>query len=99
VAYVLYVIYVYSGQRLHLRGSTMKQNITLSIDKELIKFAKVVAAQSQTSISGMLTTELEKKLKDTEKYGWAKRKAMDNLRIGLHLGGKRTVSRDELHER
>jgi hypothetical protein len=33
----------------------MKQNITLSIDKELIKNARVLAAQRQTSVSRMLS--------------------------------------------
>jgi hypothetical protein len=38
----------------------MKQNITLSLDKDLIKKAKILAAQRQTSISRMLSEELEK---------------------------------------
>ena len=36
----------------------MKQNIALSLDKELIRKAKVMAAHRQTSISGMLSDEL-----------------------------------------
>ena len=36
----------------------MKQNITLSIDKELIRKAKILAAHRQTSVSGMLSAEL-----------------------------------------
>jgi len=31
----------------------MKQNITLSINKDLIKKVKILAAQKQTSISGI----------------------------------------------
>ena len=42
----------------------MKQNITLSIDKELIKNARVLAAQRQTSISRMLGEELQKLIED-----------------------------------
>ncbi len=50
----------------------MKQNITLSIDKNLIRKAKVMAAQKQTSISQMLSRELEKIIQNTERYAWAK---------------------------
>jgi hypothetical protein len=67
----------------------MKQNITLSIDKELIKNARVLAAQRQTSVSRMLSEELQKLIEDSNKYELAKK----------HLGGEITVSREELHER
>lgn len=77
----------------------MKQNITLSIDKDLIRKAKILAAQKQTSISGMLSRELEKIIDDSEEYELFKRKALININQGFHLGGKITVSREELHER
>ncbi|MEA3434900.1 MAG: DUF6364 family protein [Thermodesulfobacteriota bacterium] len=77
----------------------MKQNITLSINKELIKKAKVLAAQKQTSISGMLSQELQNILDDSDKYELFKRKALININQGFHLGGNISVSRQELHER
>ena len=77
----------------------MKQNITLSIDKELIQKAKVLAAQQNTSISGMLSNRLRDLIQEAEKYEMAKRRAISNLNNGFHLGGKSIVSREELHER
>ena len=77
----------------------MKQNITLSINKDLIRKVKILAAQKQTSISGMLSQELQKILADSEKYELLKRKALTNINQGFHLGGKIAVSREELHER
>ena len=77
----------------------MKQNITLSLDKELIGKAKVMAAHRQTSISGMLSNELRKVVEKTERYQWARRKAMNNLEMGFHLGGRILASREDLHER
>jgi len=77
----------------------MKQNITLSIDQDLIKKVKVLAAQRQTSISGMLSDELQKIIQETEKYQWAKRRAMNNLKKGFHFGGGTLSSREDLHER
>jgi len=38
----------------------MKQNITLSIDKTLIRKSKIIAGQRDTSVSKMLSDELEK---------------------------------------
>jgi hypothetical protein len=77
----------------------MKQNITLSIDKELIKNARVLAAQRQTSVSRMLSEELQKLIEDSNKYELAKKQALNYISRGFHLGGRITVSREELHER
>lgn len=77
----------------------MKQNITLSIEKELIQKAKVLAAQQQTSISAMLSNKLRDLIQETEKYEMAKTRAIRNLNKGFHLGGKGTAPREELHER
>ncbi|MBL7196330.1 MAG: hypothetical protein ISS64_08575, partial [Desulfobacterales bacterium] len=68
----------------------MKQNITLSINKDLIRKAKILAAQKQTSISGMLSRELQKIIDDSEEYELFKRKALININQGFHLGGKIT---------
>jgi hypothetical protein len=77
----------------------MKQNITLSIDKTLIRKSKIIAGQRETSVSKMLSDELEKLIRHAEQYELAKRKALANLKTGFHFGGKITVSREELHER
>ena len=77
----------------------MKQNITLSIDKDLIQKARVLAAQRQTSISRMLSDELQKLIEDAKEYERAKLRALSHINTGFHLGGRITVSREELHER
>jgi predicted proteasome-type protease len=78
---------------------SMKQNITLSLDKELIKKAKLLAAQQQVSISRMLGQKLREMVEDAERYHWARRKALEKLKEGFHLGGKITATKEELHER
>jgi hypothetical protein len=77
----------------------MKQNITLSLDKELIKKARLLAAQKQVSISRMLGQQLREMVEDAERYDWARRKALEKLKEGFNLGGKITATREELHER
>jgi len=49
----------------------------------LIRKAKVIAAQRQTSISQMLSQELKKMIQDAEQYEWAKKRALANLKSGF----------------
>jgi hypothetical protein len=77
----------------------MKQNITLSLDKELIKKARIIAAQKETSITRMLAEELKQLVDKEEKYRRAKIKAIVQLNTGFHLGGEIIATREELHER
>jgi len=77
----------------------MRQNITLSIEKNLVKKAKVLSAKRQTSISQMLSQELKKVVEDSELYERAKQRALVYLRRGFHMGDNRMASREELHER
>jgi len=77
----------------------MKQNITLSLNKDLIRKSKIIAAQRETSVSKMLSDELEGLVQRTEQYEIAKRKALANLKRGFHFGGRVTASRESLHER
>jgi hypothetical protein len=77
----------------------MKQNITLSVDKELIKKGKVIAAQSDTSVSKMLSEQLRQLVEDNERYETAKRSALQTLKKGYRLGGKITWKREDLYDR
>ena len=77
----------------------MKQNITLSLDKTLIKKAKIVAVQRDTSLSGLLTDCLEQLTAQEESYQAAQRAALKHLARGYDLGGRRLSARSSLHER
>jgi hypothetical protein len=77
----------------------MKSNITLKLDRELIRKARVWAAERDTSISALLAEQLEKSLRDREGYEQAKKRALAILRKGFDLGYEPPASRDELHER
>lgn len=76
----------------------MKQNITISIDKELIQKARVLAAKKSISISRLLSEKLADILTRNENYERAKIKALAELKTGFHLSG-RMAAREELHER
>ncbi|PKN70953.1 MAG: hypothetical protein CVU54_02935 [Deltaproteobacteria bacterium HGW-Deltaproteobacteria-12] len=77
----------------------MKQNITISLDKDLIRTGKIIAAQQGTSLNRMLRLELERIIRNVKKYDIAKQKAIAAMKTGFHSGRARYPSRDELHER
>ena len=76
-----------------------KQNVTISLDKGILRKAKVLAASRDTSISGLLSQQIERLVGEEEAYERARTEAMKLLDKGFHLGGARMVSREELHER
>jgi predicted transcriptional regulator len=76
----------------------MKQNITIALDRELIRKARILAAQKSTSISRMLSDQLTEIVNRAADYEYARKRALADLNKGLHLGG-RPAAREELHER
>jgi hypothetical protein len=76
-----------------------KQNITLSLSRQTLRKAKVLAARRATSISGLLAEQIETLVGEEEAYERAERQALSLLDQGFHLGGVIRASRDELHER
>jgi hypothetical protein len=89
VYYALHVIYV----------ATLKQNVTLSLDQELIRKVKILAARRGSSISGVLAQGIIRLIGEDEAYDRAERYATAALDQGFHLGGVIAGSRDEWHER
>lgn len=77
----------------------MKQNITISLDKELIRIGKVIAAQKGTSLNRMLRLELERTIRNARQYDIAKQKAITAMKEGFQADMDCYPSRDELHER
>ncbi|WP_028491497.1 CopG family ribbon-helix-helix protein [Thioalkalivibrio sp. ALE19] len=76
----------------------MKQNITLSLDKQVLTELKVIAARRSTSVSRLLTEELEHIVERSDRYERSRREALAALDRGYHFGGGRP-DRDALHER
>ncbi len=77
----------------------MKQNITLSIDKQLLKRARAFAAQRRISISAMLAEELQKLVAEEKTYEQAKAKALAHLDSPFRLGAAKITNREALHDR
>ena len=79
--------------------NTENQNVTISLSRNVLKKAKILAARRETSISRLLARELESLVGDEEAYERAERQALALLDKGFHLGGEIRAGRDEWHER
>jgi HSP90 family molecular chaperone len=76
-----------------------RQNLTVSLSREIIHKAKVLAAKRSTTISGLVADQIEKLTVHDEDYEQAHREALKLMNSGLRMGGGASVSREELHER
>jgi hypothetical protein len=79
--------------------ATTGRNITLTLDQELLKKVRVLAARRNLSVSALLRAELERLVREDEAYVAARRKAFARLSRTTHLGGGPLPERDELHDR
>jgi hypothetical protein len=77
----------------------MKQNITLAIEKPLLKRARALAAQRGLSISGLLAQELGRLVEREAAYEQARMKALIHLENPYPLGGAGIPAREALHDR
>ena len=77
----------------------MKANITLKIEADLLREARILAAEEGTSISALLATRLEQAVRERRRYNEARRRALARLQRGFDLRWTAPRSRDELHER
>lgn len=75
------------------------QNLTVSLDQETIRKAKVIAAQRGVSVSRLVTDVIQRLAGDESAYQAAMREALATLEHGYELGGTVRASRDELHDR
>lgn len=76
-----------------------RQNLTITLSPETIRKAKIVAAQRNTSVTGLLAELLEKLVGEEERYETARRAALSYLEDGFPLGGKILATREQWHER
>ena len=77
----------------------MKNNITLRVDADLIREAKVLAARQGTSVSAMLAEQLEELIRLEKAYEAASARALRRIQKGWDLGWTPVRDRQELHER
>jgi hypothetical protein len=79
----------------------LKQNVTLSLPKTLLKRAKKLAFQEEKSFNEFVKQCLEHRLSKATNFTRARDRQLRLMETGIHLGtnGRISVARDELHER
>jgi Post-segregation antitoxin CcdA len=83
------------------RERVKKQNITLSIPKDVLREAKHFAVDRGISLSGFLVEALEERVKRLSEMRRAAERQRTLMRRGLRLGTKGRVrwTREDLHAR
>ena len=76
-----------------------KTNITLKLDADLPREARIIAAEEGRSVNALVTERLESLVRERKAFDKARRRALARLRRGLDLRWTPPKSRDELHER
>lgn len=92
---------------MHVMGVTMPhrqkrkntQNITVRLDRDTIRRARILAARRDTSISGLLAKQIAALAEEEQTYQRAKRLALKLLEQGFHMGGGKLPKRSELYDR
>ena len=64
-----------------------RQEVTVSLSRQLLKKAKILAARRETSISGLIAQEIECLVGEDGAFDCAERQASALLDRGFHLGG------------
>ena len=78
-----------------------KQNITLSLPKNILRKVKIIAINEETSVSGLLTRILEELVSKNDDYRTARQSHLSLLEMGFDLCTKGSIDwiRNDLHER
>jgi len=77
----------------------MKSNLTLRLESDLLREAKVLAARKGTSVSRLMADQLEALVRQDRVYEQSERRALERLERGFDLRWTPPASRDDLHER
>lgn len=75
----------------------MKRNLTVQLDEDVIRRAKVLAAERGTSVSGFVAQQITELLKARDRYERARESALRMMSEATDRGG-RHWTRDEIYE-
>lgn len=75
------------------------KNVTITVDEDVLRWAKVWAAQHDTSVSRMLGEALRRKMLSEKQYERARRRFQSKAPKPLKAAGIPYPSRESLYER
>ena len=92
------------GPQAHVRSTcstcftvVMKRNLTIQLDEDLIRRAKVIAAERGTSVSGLVAQQITELIAARDRYARARESALQMMSEAIDRGG-RHWTREELYE-
>ena len=77
----------------------MKQNLTLTVDEELLRDARKVALDRKTSVNQLVREYLEQLVSERSRQQSARKWISELFEKSSIVVGKRAWNRDDLHER
>ena len=75
------------------------KNVTIALDESLLREVRRIAADRSTTLNGMIREFLEELVRRESRAIKARRRIVEQCRETRAEVGRRTWSRDELHER
>jgi predicted transcriptional regulator len=102
---VTHTFWARTGSSTSLRDTLIfvgeNQNVTLSLPRDLLRRVKRLAADRDTSVSALMTEALSRLADEDRRYSAARKRALAAMKSARSLGtrGRRTWTRDQLHER
>jgi len=78
----------------------MNQNLTVRLESDTIRKAKVLAAKRSTSVSRLVADEIDRLVREDEAYEQARVEALAELESGYDLGSRGHLPlREEAYDR
>jgi hypothetical protein len=74
------------------------RKITLTLEEDVARWARLEAAKQETSVSGLLGDLLKQKMVQQDEYNRAMKRALKRKSL-LKCHGERYLSREQVHER
>lgn len=85
--------------RLVLHYYCVMKNVTITLDEEVARWARIRAAEQNTSVSRLVGEMLKEKMQEEEAYLLAMEQYLAAKPRALKKAGERYPRREELHER
>ena len=75
------------------------QNLTVRLDTEVVRRAKILAAKRSTSISRLVADQIRALTEEDDEYELAMAEALGVMEAGFNLGGAPYPGREDLYDR
>jgi len=75
------------------------KNVTVSLEDDVAKWARVYAAEQDTSVSKLLGAILKERMQREQAYEKARSRFMSRRPSRLREAGQRLPTKDEVHDR